>query len=157
MTNKWPLLITLILLSGCSRSPLEATCPYADRNETAANAGCLIVHKGKVMTVQQRSGKYNMPGGTSDDGETSSCTAYREVFEETGHQVVVNELLAEFDNGFRLYACDSIHPDQGFDPVNPLEIKSVQWSDPEELSQDIWRFPDRFEQQQSIMMKHLSE
>ncbi|KEQ18133.1 NUDIX hydrolase [Endozoicomonas numazuensis] len=152
--KKWTTIVALLLLSGCKTDTQTASCPYQDRQETSANAGCLMTHDGKVAVVTQRvNGKYNLPGGTANSDETSSCTAMRETEEETGHQVSVEELLQEFDNGFRLYACGSNNPAEAFSPVNTYEISSVQWLKPEQINPDQWRFPKHFEKQMELIQQ----
>ncbi|WP_062261073.1 NUDIX hydrolase [Endozoicomonas arenosclerae] len=152
--KEWITVASLLLLTGCQTEKEIADCPYQDRQETPANAGCLITQDGKVAVVTQRlNGKYNLPGGTSDSDETSSCTAMRETAEETGHQVSVGELLQEFDNGFRLYACTSENPTEAFAPTNTYEIASVQWLKPEQIHPDQWRFPKHFERQMELIQQ----
>ncbi|MGI9283681.1 MAG: NUDIX hydrolase [Endozoicomonas sp.] len=155
--KEWITIAALLLLTGCKADTQTASCPYQDRQETPANAGCLMTHDGKVAIVTQRlSGQYNLPGGASDNSETSSCTAMRETEEETGHQVTVEELLKEFDNGFRLYACTSNEPTKAFTPANTFEISSVQWLNSEQINPDQWRFPKHFEKQMELIQQQMA-
>ncbi len=59
--------------------------------------GVLAEKDGKFLFVQEAEGpdkgKWNIPGGTLDPGETLQEGAAREFVEETGHQVVINCIL----------------------------------------------------------------
>ncbi len=53
-------------------------------------ASCFVVDDGKILLVYHRKfGKYLQPGGHIEDGEEAHETATREVFEETGIQIVI--------------------------------------------------------------------
>ncbi len=57
-----------------------------------------VIRDGKILLVQERSdGKWAMPGGWADVGDTPSETVAREVREETGFTVVVRKVAAVFD------------------------------------------------------------
>jgi 8-oxo-dGTP pyrophosphatase MutT (NUDIX family) len=62
------------------------------------NAGCFLVDKQKLLVVQViHNGRgLDIPGGTSEKGESAQCTAARETFEETGLNVIVHELAHTF-------------------------------------------------------------
>lgn len=58
----------------------------------------VIFEQGKVLMVREESdGKWCLPGGWSDIGETPSGTVIKEVKEETGYDVQVKRLLTLFD------------------------------------------------------------
>ena len=57
-----------------------------------------IVADGKVLLVQERAdGRWALPGGWADVGDLPSETVVREVWEETGFQVVVSKLIGVYD------------------------------------------------------------
>ncbi len=59
-------------------------------------ARVVIVEDGKLLTIQMRDGRGNffiLPGGGQRHGESLEEAARREVFEETGLEVVLGELL----------------------------------------------------------------
>ena len=57
-----------------------------------------IVVDGKVLLVQERAdGRWALPGGWADVGDLPSETIVREVWEETGFQVVVSKLIGVYD------------------------------------------------------------
>jgi len=57
-----------------------------------------VVRDGKVLLVQERSdGRWCLPGGWADVGETPSATVVREVSEESGFDVVARKLAGVYD------------------------------------------------------------
>ncbi|GAK56786.1 NUDIX hydrolase [Candidatus Vecturithrix granuli] len=57
-----------------------------------------VIRDGKILLIQERSDqRWSMPGGWADVGDFPSEVAVREVWEESGFQVVVHKLLAVFD------------------------------------------------------------
>ncbi len=60
-------------------------------------AGCVLVRDGKVLLVQEKQpkvyGKWNLPAGRVDVGETIEQAAVREVLEETGFVVELGKKL----------------------------------------------------------------
>jgi 8-oxo-dGTP diphosphatase len=63
--------------------------------------GAVIVDAGKVVLIRRRyeplAGRWSLPGGTLELGETLECGAAREVLEETGLQVEVGPMVEVFD------------------------------------------------------------
>lgn len=58
----------------------------------------VIFRAEKILLVQEKSdGKWTLPGGWADVGETPAANVVREVFEETGYQVHATKILALFD------------------------------------------------------------
>jgi ADP-ribose pyrophosphatase YjhB (NUDIX family) len=60
---------------------------------TAIVAGCVLRQNDKFLLVQEKLpkvyGKWNLPAGHVDIGETIEDAAVREVLEETGHTVQI--------------------------------------------------------------------
>lgn len=57
-----------------------------------------IVVDGRVLLVQERAdGRWALPGGWADVGDLPSETIVREVWEETGLQVVISKLIGVYD------------------------------------------------------------
>lgn len=60
-------------------------------------AGCVLEQDGKYLLVQERQqkvyGKWNLPAGRVDVGETIEQAAVREVLEETGYTVELGPKL----------------------------------------------------------------
>ncbi len=63
--------------------------------------GAVIIDAGKVVLIRRRfeplAGRWSLPGGTLELGETLEGGAAREVLEETGLQVDVGPLIEVFD------------------------------------------------------------
>ena len=58
----------------------------------------VVIRDGKILLIQERSDQcWSMPGGWADVGDFPSEVAVREVWEESGFEVVVRKLLAVFD------------------------------------------------------------
>jgi ADP-ribose pyrophosphatase YjhB (NUDIX family) len=57
-----------------------------------------VVRDGKILLVQERSdGRWCMPGGWADVGELPSEMVAREVWEESGFQVVARKVVGVYD------------------------------------------------------------
>lgn len=57
-----------------------------------------VVREGKILLVQERrDGKWCMPGGWADVGDVPSDMVAREVWEESGFEVVPRKVLGVFD------------------------------------------------------------
>lgn len=63
--------------------------------------GVVVWHGERVLLVQRgrppRVGQWSLPGGAQELGETVAAAACREVFEETGLEIEVGEVLATVD------------------------------------------------------------
>lgn len=58
----------------------------------------VVFQEGKILLVRETSdGRWSLPGGWADDGETPAEMAVREVREETGYHVHPVKLLAVYD------------------------------------------------------------
>jgi phosphatase NudJ len=131
-----PILAVLTLL-GCSQySPSEALCRQSallesrtvdkSSNHSAHKAAaCLIKTQDKTLLVRHRlSGKLDFPGGGVKGGESLSCAAHRETWEETGFNVLVRKQLGTTSNGLALFACDL---DAGIDSL-PEHFSPPSWA-----------------------------
>lgn len=98
-------------------------------NKRGGNAGCLIVNANNefLMSKSSRSGKYHIPGGTSEPNEDSTETAKNETFEEIGVEVEIGDLFNYVkDDNFYLYFCTT-KGDINFNYKLDGEVESVQW------------------------------
>lgn len=133
-------LLSLAFVSACSEPP---PCQTTKGGAVAPSAGCLVMHRGKLLLTEVRGGKFGPPGGSALEGEVAQCTAERETWEETGIAVKAGELATRFDNGFHLYWCEP----QDSNPVpsisRPMEVTSVDFYDPESFETLNWRFPEQ--------------
>lgn len=115
-----------------------------------ANAACVIRLGSKLLTVTHRlSGKYDLPGGTTDNVETPQCTAHRETWEETGFNVEVGEQLGINENGLQYYSCilsGNFNGELQNFPVpqwSNTEVESIQLINPFVITEKHWRFENR--------------
>ena len=87
--------------------PVERTmrpvCPQCGRiifYDPKVAAVCVIARAGRVLMIrratEQGYGKWSLPGGFVDRGEVVEQAAAREVWEETGLRVAVEQLLGLF-------------------------------------------------------------
>ncbi|GAA0855325.1 hypothetical protein GCM10009114_13980 [Aliiglaciecola litoralis] len=102
------------------------------------------------MSITHRlSGKYDVPGGTSNGSESAQCTAHRETWEETGFNVEVGEWLGQNDQGMQYYACklagdfDGTITEFSPPPWSSMEVSAITLIDPFAISGKQWRFEDR--------------
>lgn len=116
-----------------------------------ANAGCFIKVDGRLLLLRHRNGKLGPPAGTFNKGEAAQCTAHRETWEESGLEVNVGALLHQFENGFRLYHCQTQVPvnisgDKKIPEIGQSEIEDLLWLQPEQILASELRFPAQRQQ-----------
>ena len=110
-----------------------------------AGGGFVYNKKGEVLFIL-RNGKWDLPKGGKEKGEKMSCTALREVEEETGvNQLVVTKKLQKTyhvfkRNGvFKLKITQWYEMTTNFDgiPVGQAEegIEKVAWLNPEQVQE----------------------
>ena len=72
---------------------------YPDR--PYVGVGAVIVHEDRVVLVKRRfeplAGRWSIPGGAVETGETLEACLVREMAEETGFQVEVGPVIEVFD------------------------------------------------------------
>jgi ADP-ribose pyrophosphatase YjhB (NUDIX family) len=57
-----------------------------------------VVHEGKILLIQEQAdGRWSMPGGWADLGNTPASVAEREVWEESGYRVKAEKVIAVLD------------------------------------------------------------
>lgn len=115
-----------------------------------------IVRDGKILMVKEADeGKWSLPGGWADVGDTPSAAVCREVEEETGLRVKVTKLLGVWDRNLHghpplpwhvyklIFLCEEIggslaisheSTDIGFFDINDLPELSLTRVVPEELT-----------------------
>jgi 8-oxo-dGTP pyrophosphatase MutT (NUDIX family) len=104
-------------------------------------AGCILQKDGKYLLVQEKLpkayGKWNLPAGHVDLGESIADAAVREVQEETGLAVladkeVFSEAIPERDREFHIFTAQIIG---GTLVIQPDEILDAQWFSLDEIYQ----------------------
>jgi len=102
-----------------------------------------IVIKGDRILLCKHFGRYNLPGGSIELGESIEAALVREVKEETGIDVAQPRLVAADSNLFKLpfdghfiqsilmyYACDAVGGElstDGFDPDEKKYAEMAEW------------------------------
>lgn len=100
----------------------------------------VVFRDGKILLVQELvdGGRWTLPGGWADVGESAGVSAVREVYEETGYSVRPLKLLALYDRNkhdhppfpFHAYKaffqCELTDPERHPDPRN-VETGDVGW------------------------------
>lgn len=80
-----------------------STRRYPER--PVVGVGAVIVHEGKVVLIRRRyeplAGRWSLPGGAVELGETLEAGVAREMEEETGLQVEVGPVIEVFDRILR--------------------------------------------------------
>ena len=83
-------------------SDVNGSREYPDRH--IVGVGAVIVEAGKVVLVRRRyeplAGRWSLPGGTLELGETLETGVAREMREETGLEVDVGPVIEVFDRIF---------------------------------------------------------
>ena len=104
-------------------------------------AGVVLMRDGKILLVQEKKsrsyGKWNLPGGRVDTGESIESAAIREAKEETGFQVTIDRELPVVHLGINrpvmhAFAATIVSGDL---TVPKDEILSAAWFSPAEIKQ----------------------
>lgn len=100
-----------------------------------------VVRDGRILLIQERAdGKWAMPGGWADLGNTPASVAEREVWEESGYRVKAEKVIAvidanriqplEFYHAYKLiFLCKLL----GGEPRISHETLAVDFFDPNQL------------------------
>jgi 8-oxo-dGTP diphosphatase len=118
---------------------------YPDRPIVGV-AAVVLREKKEVLLVRRASdplrGQWSLPGGMLELGETLRQAVTREVLEETGLRVRVNEVLEVFDSiipdaegrtQFHYVLIDFLCLPAGGEPRAGSDVSEVSWADVDEL------------------------
>ncbi len=156
-----PLLLLFSIFS--VQAELHSSAPSNTRlteiPENIVGSVCVIHVGDKVVMIKELiTGKFSLPGGGIDDGETYQQAAEREVWEETGLVVTAKNILAT-DTSAVIYSCHSdseilasgYEPRDGFhiipswfSPHYGSEVRDVFLVDLNYISKSEYRFPLQF-------------
>lgn len=114
-------------------------------------AGGIVLRRGPAPLIaivrQRKRNEWVLPKGKLDDGETPKEAAYREVLEETGHDVAVHEFLGTlaYPMGGGTKVVHFWRMEAGGGPVRKLtnDIKAVDWLTLEEALKRLSREYER--------------
>lgn len=122
-------------------------------NPTVAAAGFLFDSHGRALLIRRgkepAKGKFAIPGGFIDAGETAEEALRREVREEVGVEIADVAYLGSFVNSYQYLGVTYPVVDLSFtaravDPENakPLDaVAGIEWRDPLTVDPDEWAFP----------------
>ncbi|MCP4233695.1 MAG: NUDIX hydrolase [Aestuariibacter sp.] len=144
----------VLTLFGCS--PPSPSAPFCRTtaesltvDSTATGAACLIRTENSVLLIRHRlTGKLDFPAGGRNEGESLQCTAHREAWEETGHNVEVREQHATTASGMPIFTCTADESltrlPATFDAPDwaALEVIQLEKTDPFLLNKNALRFAD---------------
>jgi ADP-ribose pyrophosphatase YjhB (NUDIX family) len=117
-------------------------------------AGALVVREGRLLlvrrTIEPWNGRWDIPGGFSEEREHPEETARRELREETGLEIVVDDLLGIWLDRYGAqeppevtlniyYLAHLVRPDA--EPSTSGEVSEVAWFAPDALPAPV-AFPD---------------
>jgi ADP-ribose pyrophosphatase YjhB (NUDIX family) len=110
--------------------------------------GCSVAafdEAGRVVLIKRAdNGRWALPGGVAEVGDTPSTNALRELHEETGFDASIERLVGVYDNKrfgsaspYQFYICCFRARITGGDPTPSIETLEVVLADPGELPEDM--------------------
>jgi len=139
--------------------PLRATV-FSRPTPASVGDAAVIDKQGRILLIRRAdNGKWAMPGGALEVGETPAEGVAREALEETGVRCRATALVGVFDS--RLCGTQSRHhlyqfvflceplEDQASTPSHAIEVLGVRWFSEDELPDDLdpghrTRIPEAF-------------
>ncbi len=115
----------------------------------AVGDAAIIDEQGRILLIQRAdNGKWAMPGGALEVGETPAAGVAREALEETGVPCKVRALVGVFDSrlcstvsAYHLYQfvflCDPLSAIPGAPPSHANEVLDVGWFEEHTLPADV--------------------
>lgn len=106
---------------------------------------CYIEHKGEILILHRQDHKpegntWGLPAGKIDNGENESLAILREIKEETGVLISLNDLIhldkvyvVYPDYQFIFHIFKVVVPEKPTVIINPEEHKDYNWLSPEEI------------------------
>jgi 8-oxo-dGTP pyrophosphatase MutT (NUDIX family) len=135
----------LLALVACGSPEGTACDPPGTQVPVARAAGCVAIDGGKLLLVQSTRGRWSIPGGYVEDGETSAAAAVRETWEEARVRVTAGDpVCAVPKNGYVAHRCAVT--DAGKLHADYLETRAAKFmtrKQVEALMPTELRFPDQ--------------
>ena len=146
--------IAMVMLAFATNEPLaqleSLRVPIFSRpSPLVGGDGAVIDDAGRLLLIQRAdNGKWAMPGGLLEVGETPAEGVAREVFEETGVQCQAVALIAVFDSRLWgttfplhmyqfLFLCKPLNGKNTSAPTTPLEVQNIEWFTEDALPDNI--------------------
>ncbi|MBF7071918.1 hypothetical protein ISG33_00710 [Glaciecola sp. MH2013] len=139
-------------LVACSEVPPPSpTCRVSNafEGDYQGPSACLIRVQNSLLVLERAStGLYDLAIGDSLSNESAQCTAHRQMWENTGFNVEVDQLLSITPDGTHLFKC---HLSGGFDAfdvkVEPPDwasssVAEIHFVNPFDTRTDNWTHPD---------------
>ena len=131
-------------LNGCSVENIKQ-----DIENSEFHSGCLIVDKeGYMLMSIHKNGKFSIPGGTRNKGESPYHVACREVQEEVGTVPVIHDVFKTYNksgmtDNFILFACSI---DEKVDNNHKFEDEIIgnKWVKIDQISDEKLRRPNEY-------------
>ena len=129
-----------------SRKPLSSEpCPLCGRWDNRPVGVDTVVYKdGKVLMIKRATdpdaGKYALPGGYLDKGESAELAAAREVKEETGLEVEIIKLIGVRSDPARyrqIVEIGFVGKVIGGQEMAGDGVAAIEWFDPNQLPEEI--------------------
>jgi ADP-ribose pyrophosphatase YjhB (NUDIX family) len=140
--------IGVLLWVACGQTPGSTRCePPGTQVLEIKAAGCFVLDSGKLLLVQQNDGRWSIPGGYVESGESSAAAAVRETWEEARVAVRAEQkLCAVPENRFVAHVCtlDAV-PAPFADGKETRDARFMTRQEIEALRPEELRFPDQKE------------
>lgn len=143
-----PLTLCATILAGCKEPhPLSPVC-RVDRPQPhiiSARAACLVRLDDKLLILSdERTETFRLPASAPLEQESGQCAAHRVMWEVTGLNVQVGQLLGESDDGTQFFNCtldasfDEPFTDWPLPDWSPTKDLSLTFKDPFEMTINQW-------------------
>ena len=128
--------------------PLRAPI-FARPTPLAVGDAAIIDHEGHILLIQRAdNGKWALPGGAMEVGETPAEGAVREALEETGVHCRPVALVGVFDSRLcgstarhhlysTMFLCEPVPGTAQGEPTHAHEVLDVRWFAEDELPHDL--------------------
>lgn len=136
--------IAMEMLALASGEPLKQIEPlrasiFSRPTPLVGGDAAVIDDQGRILLIQRAdSGKWAMPGGAIEVGETAAEGVVREALEETGVRCRAVSLVGVFDSRFCgtvsrhhlyifVFLCEPLNMDQVRKPSHAIEVLNMDW------------------------------